>query len=380
VQITDHAGGGAVYLPARDANGNITALIDAGATAPGANPVAASYEYSPFGELLRVEGPYAAANPFRFSSKFTDDETGLVCYGLRYYNPALGRFLNRDPIGEAGGENLYAFVGNGPVNRLDVLGANPFATFWAWLTGSGKPTAADGRDGGGGGALTVYVGSDDDLGFNVLGDAIESGAVFQHGGLTDAAARQQEAGTRRRYADWNVSDSRPSEYVGLVKKYGDYPGLGTAMSYADYSGGSADDYLPFGAWLGQTNREIEAAGRAGEYGRVLGLGARTSFRLVGDIISRYGADAAEAVGLFAMLPLGPTVEKAGTQTFYRVMSAAEAKTVTRARGLVLRGGESFVTQDLAYHRVAGRQRRGGCARADHGPRRRRRGLPSGPGR
>ena len=56
VQITDHAGGGAVYLPARDANGNITALIDAGATAAGANPVAASYEYSPFGELLRVEG------------------------------------------------------------------------------------------------------------------------------------------------------------------------------------------------------------------------------------------------------------------------------------------------------------------------------------
>lgn len=54
VQITDHPGGGAVYLPARDANGNITALIDAGATAPGANPVAASYEYSPFGELVLV--------------------------------------------------------------------------------------------------------------------------------------------------------------------------------------------------------------------------------------------------------------------------------------------------------------------------------------
>ena len=122
VQITDHAGGGAVYLPARDANGNITALIDAGATAPGANPVAASYEYSPFGELLRVEGPYAASNPFRFSSKFTDDETGLVCYGLRYYNPALGRFLNRDPIWEAGGPNLYAFCGNNGVNRWDFLG------------------------------------------------------------------------------------------------------------------------------------------------------------------------------------------------------------------------------------------------------------------
>lgn len=116
LQITDHATG-AVYLPARDANGNIAALINTGT-----NTVAASYEYSPFGELLRVEGAYAAANPFRFSSKFTDDETGLLYYGLRYYNPALGRFVNRDPIGDTGGSNLYRFCGNDAINSWDYLG------------------------------------------------------------------------------------------------------------------------------------------------------------------------------------------------------------------------------------------------------------------
>ena len=39
--------------------------------------------------------------------------------GRRYYNPALGRFINRDPIEEAGGSNLYAFCGNNGVNRYD---------------------------------------------------------------------------------------------------------------------------------------------------------------------------------------------------------------------------------------------------------------------
>jgi len=60
--------------------------------------------------------------PFRFSSKFTDDETGLIYYGARYYSPSLGRFINRDPIEEAGGLNLYGFVGNDAVNGLDYLG------------------------------------------------------------------------------------------------------------------------------------------------------------------------------------------------------------------------------------------------------------------
>jgi hypothetical protein len=43
-------------------------------------------------------------------------------YQLRPYNPLDGRFLQRDPIGERGGLNLYGFVGNDPVNRWDALG------------------------------------------------------------------------------------------------------------------------------------------------------------------------------------------------------------------------------------------------------------------
>lgn len=104
------------HFPAYDGNGNVTALVDtSGATT-------ATYEYSPFGGLLRCEGEFAAANPVRFSSKFTDDETGLLYYGYRYYTPTLGRWINRDPIEEEGGLNLYGFCLNNGITGFDALG------------------------------------------------------------------------------------------------------------------------------------------------------------------------------------------------------------------------------------------------------------------
>ena len=106
------------YFPAYDGNGNVSALLD---SADGS--LDAKYEYGAFGEPLRVGGTAIAAdNPFRFSTKYTDVESGLVYYGFRYYSPSLGRFLNRDPLGELGGSNLYAFVENDPVNGWDRFG------------------------------------------------------------------------------------------------------------------------------------------------------------------------------------------------------------------------------------------------------------------
>jgi RHS repeat-associated protein len=64
----------------------------------------------------------AEANPFRFSTKFTDHETDLLYYGYRFYNPSTGRWLNRDPIEEKGGLNLYAFVHNDPTSKYDSDG------------------------------------------------------------------------------------------------------------------------------------------------------------------------------------------------------------------------------------------------------------------
>ena len=116
LQIHD-ADAGKTLLPAFDGNGNVTTLLNADTGA-----IEASYEYSPFGELLRAAGPYAAANPLRFSTKWQDQETGLLYYGYRYYSPREGRFISRDPIEEQGGLNLYGFCGNDGINRWDYLG------------------------------------------------------------------------------------------------------------------------------------------------------------------------------------------------------------------------------------------------------------------
>lgn len=113
-----HSGPNAgTYFYVYDGNHNIVALVNA---ATGAS--AAEYIYGPFGELLRATGPLAFINPFRFSTKYCDDETGLIYYQFRYYNPDRGVWLNRDPIGEAGGLHVYGFVNNNPLMYADSLG------------------------------------------------------------------------------------------------------------------------------------------------------------------------------------------------------------------------------------------------------------------
>ena len=108
---------GATAIPAYDGNGNAVAYVNLGT-----GDSVAEFEYGPFGEMLRATGSLAANAAFRFGTKFTDAETGLFYYGLRYYNPATGRWLSRDPIQEDGGINLYSFVRNNPIQTLDFLG------------------------------------------------------------------------------------------------------------------------------------------------------------------------------------------------------------------------------------------------------------------
>jgi RHS repeat-associated protein len=99
-----------------DGNGNVAALVGASSGATTAN-----YEYDPFGTVMRATGLMAPLNPFRFSTKQQDDVSGLVYYGFRFYSPITGRWLNRDPLGEEGG-NVFALVGNNVIANFDFLG------------------------------------------------------------------------------------------------------------------------------------------------------------------------------------------------------------------------------------------------------------------
>ncbi|MEI7733195.1 MAG: RHS repeat-associated core domain-containing protein [Verrucomicrobiota bacterium] len=103
-----------------DGNGNVAALVNAADSS-----ISAVYEYGPFGEVIRATGPMAFPNAFRFSTKYMDDETGLLYYGHRYYGTSTGRWVNRDPIDTSGGVNIYAFVLNAPVLIIDDNGNSP---------------------------------------------------------------------------------------------------------------------------------------------------------------------------------------------------------------------------------------------------------------
>ncbi len=113
---TSLASGGAHFM-ALDGNGNISAAINA---TDGSH--SARFEYDPFGGTTTATGAAVPLLPFRFSTKYQDTETGLYYYGYRFYNPETGRCPSRDPIGERGGINLYAFVDNDSVNGVDFLG------------------------------------------------------------------------------------------------------------------------------------------------------------------------------------------------------------------------------------------------------------------
>jgi len=118
--VTLHTASGpaaGTHFAAYDGNGNIVALS---AASDGAET--ARYEYGPFGESIRITGPVATLNPFRFSTKRTCNTSDMVLYEYRVYNPSLGRWLSRDPIQVKYGNNIYDLAANDPLDYVDMDG------------------------------------------------------------------------------------------------------------------------------------------------------------------------------------------------------------------------------------------------------------------
>jgi RHS repeat-associated protein len=124
-------GTNAVLYPLQDLLYRTTGLADAGGT------VREAYDTDAYGNTLifRNGTPPAAIGfsdsdtqvdyptcPFIFTGQRFDPETGLYYYKRRCYHPALGRFVSRDPIGTSGGINLYEYVGDSPLARIDPEG------------------------------------------------------------------------------------------------------------------------------------------------------------------------------------------------------------------------------------------------------------------
>ncbi|MDO4410209.1 MAG: RHS repeat-associated core domain-containing protein [Akkermansia sp.] len=84
------------------------------------NEQTCTYAYTPFGSVT-TSGDIT--QPIQWSNEYYDNELSLVYYNYRHYNPADGRWINRDPIAEQGGRNLYAFVEN-LCHSIDFRGLN----------------------------------------------------------------------------------------------------------------------------------------------------------------------------------------------------------------------------------------------------------------
>ncbi len=97
--------GSSTYYEA-DGLGSVTSLTSSSAA------VAAAYTYDSFGKLTNSSG--SLQNPYRYTGREFDSETGLYYYRARYYDSASGRFLSEDPIGFNGGANFYRYVRTTP--------------------------------------------------------------------------------------------------------------------------------------------------------------------------------------------------------------------------------------------------------------------------
>lgn len=129
------------YYALTDQQGTVHALVD------GAGTIAERYDYDAWGRTTVFDATgtqlteSAIGNRYCFQGREIDWTTGLYYFRARWYNPVVGRWLSKDPIGISGGLNQYVFCANNPVNFRDPWGDFEFYGNW------GGPNWSGGRDG-----------------------------------------------------------------------------------------------------------------------------------------------------------------------------------------------------------------------------------------
>ncbi|MGE4286976.1 MAG: RHS repeat-associated core domain-containing protein [Phycisphaerae bacterium] len=120
-----------LYFYHTDALGSVIAMTSVNGV------VAEKYRYSPFGRTTIYDGSggeiarSAIGNPYMFTARRLDEESGLYYYRARMYKPEIGRFLQTDPLGYIDTINPYAYCANNPLNRIDPWGLSE----WKWYNG-----------------------------------------------------------------------------------------------------------------------------------------------------------------------------------------------------------------------------------------------------
>ena len=120
------------YVFEKNLQGDIIAIYNTSGTS------VATYKYDAWGNVISATGTMASVNPFRYRGYYYDTETGFYYLQSRYYDPAIGRFINPDSTDvlvatptALTDKNLYAYCDNNPIARTDEDGE-----FWHVVIGA----------------------------------------------------------------------------------------------------------------------------------------------------------------------------------------------------------------------------------------------------
>ncbi len=224
--------GGTAYYYVNDQLGSVTQLVTNTGT------VAAQYAYDPYGNKTTVSG--TVVSDIGYAGYFNHAVSGLDFALFRAYDPAHARWINRDPIAEAGGVNLYAYVDGNPTSYKDPSGHELIAGVVGTVVGAGF------------GLVSGYISGD--RGDSLLVDTVAGGLTGGLAGLTNGLSLLQGIGARAVIAT-GVEGYRQlaNDAVAGCVKDTDYRALGAAGAGSIIGDGIA---IPFSTGLGEAFGEF----------------------------------------------------------------------------------------------------------------------------
>lgn len=242
-----------------DGLGSVTSLSNS------AGALAQTYAYDSFGKQTSSSG--SLTNPFQYTARESDTETGLYYYRARYYDPTGGRFLNEDPIRSRGGINFYRYVSNNPAFSKDpyglaaecplpdckTLSLNNAASFWddsfatpeqvdAFFQSTNAPASWDGYDAA---AAFIAQGINPGLAVGIVGGETSFGNnglsarnvrdPFSSGGTSFAGSLSRAVGAVVKLENHTYTDDTPvtALFNGMNDLASSIPGSGQAYSTTD---------------------------------------------------------------------------------------------------------------------------------------------------